>query len=213
MNKIKKFLINIKISILRIIWRLKYTFAREKMPKNKDGKVYVNLGCGVNTSSEFVNIDAIPFKHTHWIANIQNLFMFPNNSVDMIYASHVIEHIPRKNVEQSLSEWLRVLKNGGVLRFGVPNFDALVEIYNLSGKNTESIVNQLLGQDGEYDDHHTIWNFEYAKKLLESVGFVDVKFWDPKQVEHHEFHDKTLREIEVGGKKISISLNIEATKR
>lgn len=203
-----------KIWILQQLWRLKYIFLREKLPTNADGKVYVNLGCGVNTSSEFINVDAVPQQKTHFIADIQKLFMFPDNSVDLIYASHVIEHLPRTHLERTLKEWLRALKPGGVLRFGVPNFDALIEMYKRSGNDVQSIVNQLLGQDGEYDDHHTIWNRAYAEKLLTSLGFEDVREWNPDTVEHHDFHDKTNRKYDTndGAPPIPFSLNLEAAK-
>ncbi len=204
--------IGLKIWILQKLWTLKYLFLREKLPVNKDGKVYVNLGCGVNTGPEFINVDAVPQQKTHFIADIQRLFMFPDNSVDLIYASHVIEHIPRNHLERTIREWFRALKPGGVLRFGVPDFDALIEMYRRSGNDTESIVNQLLGQDGEYDDHHTIWNSAYAKNLLERIGFRNVRSWDPKTADHHDFHDKTNRAFSTPEGDLPISLNIEATK-
>lgn len=212
MDVFKGRFVGTKISILQTLWRLKYMLHREKLPVNPDGKVYVNLGCGVNTSKEFVNVDAVPQEKTHFIADIQRLFMFPDNSVDLIYASHVIEHIPRTHLERTIAEWFRALRPGGVLRFGVPDFDALIEMYKRSGNDTESIVNQLLGQDGEYDDHHTIWNKAYAEKLLTRIGFENVREWDPETVEHHDFHDKTNRKFETKDGSLRISLNLEATK-
>ncbi len=128
------------------VWRLKYALFKSKIPKNADGKVYINLGSGNYTSPEFLNIDAVPFKHTHKLGEIQDLSDFPSNSADMIYASHVIEHLPRSQVISTFKEWHRVLKPGGFLRFGVPHFDRLIEIYNFSNKKIESIESQLLGQ-------------------------------------------------------------------
>ncbi len=213
MKLLRSRLIRFKIRIESLFWRLKYTLFREKMPRNKDGKVYLNLGSGVNTSSEFINIDAIPFPKTHLVADIQNLSMFPSGSVDMVYASHLLEHIPRKNLEATLREWNRVLKIGGTLRFGVPDFDSLIRIYETSGRNVGDIVSQLMGEDGEYDDHHTIWNRTFAEEMLHKTGFTDIRPWDPARAEHHAFHDKTNRFFERGGESIPISLNLEAVKR
>jgi SAM-dependent methyltransferase len=187
-------------------------FIEPKIPVNENGKVYVNLGCGVNTSKEFINVDARGFPHTHYIHDVQDLSMFKNESVDLLYASHLLEHVPRSEVRKTLSEWYRVLKDGGILRFGVPNFDNLIEIYQVSGKDVDSIVNQLMGGDGVYDDHHTIWNIAYAKKNLERVGFSEVREWSPNEVEHHNFTDKTMRKFMFNGKEINISLNVEAIK-
>ncbi len=191
---------------------LQRKYITPKIPENEDGKVYVNLGCGVNTSEEFINVDTRGFPHTHYIHEVEDLSMFEDGSVDLLYASHLLEHVDRSKVPTVLKEWKRVLKSGGVLRFGVPDFDGLVEVYNANKKNIESIMAPLMGGEGKYDDHHTAWNFAYAEKLLKEAGYSVVRTWDPEKVEHHDFSDKTMRKIEVGERKISISLNVEAVK-
>lgn len=183
-----------------------------KFPVNADGKTYLNLGSSDRTSSEFTNIDAVPSRFTHYVENIENLSRFPDNSVDMVYASHVIEHIPRGRLVATIREWYRVLKPEGVLRFGVPDFDAIIEMYIASGRDTESVVRQLMGEDGEYDDHHSIWNKAYAERLMKETGFSQVRSWDPKTVDHHTFKDKTMRAYTVSGRTIPFSLNLEALK-
>ncbi len=209
----------IRIAILNTFRRLrehvgymKRYFITPSLPVNEDGKVYVNLGSGVNTSKEFVNVDTRPMPHIHYVHPIEELPMFPSNSVDLLYASHVLEHIPREDLIKTLREWRRVLKPSGKLRFGVPDFDGLLTVYERSGRDVNSIVNQLLGQSAPYDDHHTIWNFQYAVETLEKAGFKKVCTWDPKDVDHHEFVDKTARTIAFGVSEVTISLNIEAVK-
>ncbi|MDO8589707.1 MAG: methyltransferase domain-containing protein [bacterium] len=204
MDKFKAWTLPSRLWLYRLLWRIKFLIFRERIPKNKDGKIYLNLGSGVNTSSEFINIDAFPFRKTHLVLDIRDLSVFPNESVDMVYASHVLEHIPRSNLLGTLAEWRRVLKPGGILRFGVPDFDKLIDFYNASGKETDSIINQLLGQDQDFDRHCTIWNFNYAKKILKEAGFSgQLRPWDVESAEHHEFHDKSNRDN---------SLNLEVTK-
>jgi hypothetical protein len=39
----------------------------------------------------------------------------------MVYASHVLEHLPMADAEKALNEWIRILKPGGKLRLKVPN--------------------------------------------------------------------------------------------
>ena len=201
-----------KRAILKLVYKVKYLLFREPFPKNKNGAIYLNLGCGPASSQEFINIDAVPSAKTHLSADIQHLPMFKRNSVDLIYASHVIEHIPRGQLHEMFAEWFRILKPGGVLRFGVPHFDRLVEAYQESGHDVDTIVNQLLGQDGQYDDHHSIWNELFATKLLVQTGFENVEPWDPAKVDHHTFIDKTSRVLEVQGKLFPISLNLQAKK-
>jgi predicted SAM-dependent methyltransferase len=201
-----------KNAIKQMAYRAKYTVLRPAYPVNPEGRVYVNIGCGVNTGPEFINVDAVPQAKTHVISDARRLPMFKDNSVDLIYASHVIEHFPRGQIKTALKEWLRMLKPGGVLRFGVPNFDELIRMYQKSGNDIDSIVNQLMGQDGEWDDHHSIWNKEYAEKILKEVGYAEVRTWDVLTADHHTFTDKTNRVYEVNGEQIPFSLNLEAVK-
>ncbi|OHA30097.1 MAG: hypothetical protein A3G52_02360 [Candidatus Taylorbacteria bacterium RIFCSPLOWO2_12_FULL_43_20] len=207
-------LILFKRRLFRPVWRFKYIFFRQELPNNTEGKVYINLGSGNNTSAEFTNINAVPFRHTHIVGDITDLSDLSSNSVDMLYASHVIEHIPRSQLVRAFREWHRVLKHGTFLRFGVPDFDRLVDVYNVSGKKIESIESQLMGQgESGYDDHHSIWNFDYAKRLLFEAGFRgEVRLWDVNKVNHHAFKDKSNRVFEIEGKVIPLSLNIEAFK-
>jgi SAM-dependent methyltransferase len=54
---------------------------------------------------------------------------YAENSVDMVYHSHVLEHIRREDRASFLKELLRVLKPGGVHRAVVPNLSALARAY------------------------------------------------------------------------------------
>ena len=96
--------VGLKQAVKRLYWRLKFYVAPEPLPKNPDGKVYLNLGCGSSTSSEFINIDAVPLGRTHYLSDVRDLSRFPDNSVDLIYASHVIEHLPRTDLPAAFAE-------------------------------------------------------------------------------------------------------------
>ena len=50
--------------------------------------------------------------------------------VDEIYACHVLEHVTRQKIIETISEWNRVLKHGGTLRIAVPDWQAMVAQYN-----------------------------------------------------------------------------------
>lgn len=56
---------------------------------------------------------------------------YPNNSIDLIYSAHVLEHFPHGEVPIVLKEWHRVLKNGGKVIVVVPNFDRFVDWFIL----------------------------------------------------------------------------------
>ena len=199
----------IHIKILRI--QIKRLFI--PVPKLGNGKMYLHLGCGGIDKKGFINIDGLPFPHIHYIQSINNLSRFDDGSVDLIYASHCIEHFSYLRTKSVLSEWFRVLKKGGVLRLSIPDFDKLVEIYKKHNNNPDVIIPQLMGgQENKYNFHLTTFNSVNLTRYLEDVGFSSVNEWQPGSDELTTFDDFSIYEKEVEGKFYKISLNIEAVK-
>lgn len=192
----------------------KRRIVKPALPKNENGKVLLHIGCGEINSREFINIDAQPFAHVHIVTNkITSLEVFSDESVDLVYMCHILEHIKRDILCTVMTEIKRVLKKGGILRLSVPDFDRLIEVYNASDKNVDSIHLQLMGgQDHDYNFHYSIFNRRRLSSLLEKTGFRDVTTWDPYNCEYHNFKDKAMRVMMINGKKFPISLNLEAVK-
>ena len=158
---------------------LKRRIVKPAFPRNSDGKVLVHIGCGKKNSPEFINVDAQAFAHVHIVTDdITSLADFRDGTVDLVYMCHVLEHIKRNDLKNVLSEMKRILKDGGVLRLSVPDFDRLVEVYNASGNNIESISHQLMGgQDSEYNIHYSVFNHSRLSQLLKEVGFREIALW------------------------------------
>jgi len=53
---------------------------------------------------------------------------FNDNSVDLIYCSHVIEHIENCHVQKLFQECYRVMKQGGILRIACPDAEFLYQL-------------------------------------------------------------------------------------
>jgi len=193
---------------------LRRRFVKPALPRNNDGKVLLHIGCGEKNSPEFINIDAQPFAHVHIVTDdITSLADFATGTVDLVYMCHILEHIKRSKLKNVLSEMKRILKDGGVLRLSVPDFDRLVEVYNASGNNIESISRQLMGgQDHQYNIHYSVFNHRRLSELLKEVGFRKVVSWDPDNCRYHNFKDKASKRIKINGKEYMISLNLEAIK-
>lgn len=181
-----------------------------KFPRNPDGKVLIHLGCGDQDDKRFINVDMIPFRHVHFVHYVSRLPMFPDNYADLIYGSHLLEHISYKYTVETLKEWRRVLKNGGVLRLAVPDFDLILKIYGAENNSIEKIEGPLMGgQNYKYNFHMAIFNKAYLTSKLSEAGFKEVRIWDPKTAPYYPFTDWASREVY---DKYPLSLNLEAVK-
>ena len=79
--------------------------------------VKLHLGCCNRYFDGYVNIDGEYMKDDPnvIIHDITTVFPIPDNSVDEILTVHVIEHIDRWAIEDTLTEWHRILRPGGQL--------------------------------------------------------------------------------------------------
>jgi len=134
----------------------------------------LHIGCGDKYLPGFKHLDAREFPHVDYVTDdLSNLSMFKDNSIDEIYACHIIEHFTRIDMAEGkiLKEWNRILKKGGVLRIAVPNFEAIVEEY-LYSKDLDLIMGLLYGgQNYEYNYHYQTYDFKRISKLLKNAGF------------------------------------------
>jgi SAM-dependent methyltransferase len=191
----------------------KRLFAPAQIPQAAQGKVNLHLGCGKIDHKEFINIDGYPFPHVHYAQVIDKLPQFNDQSVDLIYASHCLEHFNYGDTHRVLAEWYRVLKKGAVLRISVPDFDRLLDIYRANHNDPDVILPQLMGgQNNKYNYHYTAFNELNLTRLLKAAGFQEVRLWRPNSGPLTSFPDFSVYKKEVAGNLYEVSLNIEATR-
>jgi SAM-dependent methyltransferase len=63
----------------------------------------------------------------------------PNATVEVVYSSHMFEHLDRSEADAFLREVKRVLVSGGILRLAVPDLGRLVDDY-LRDRDADSFV-------------------------------------------------------------------------
>lgn len=218
MQLLKKIFRKISRFISEIFLRfdfLKRSVVKPKVPVNAGDKTYVHIGCGEINAPEFINIDARPHSHVHIVTDdlIGGLQQFPDDSIDLVYMSHLLEHISHREVLSVLKNIYKKIAKEGVLRIGVPDFDYICDIYTKNGKNMESIILPLMGaQDYPYNFHYGMFNEQSLTTLLLKAGFTSVRRWDPETVDHHDFEDWSSRKIVVNDVEYPISLNLEGVK-
>jgi len=179
--------------------------------------IKLHLGCGKRDfGEEWIHIDGADFPHIKY-HNIKILYPFEDNSVDLIYASHVIEYFDREEIISILTEWKRVLKPGGILRLAVPNFYMMASLYIQRSYPLESFLGPIYGKMKMNDEmiyHKTVYDSASLAKILFDCGFKDVRGWNWWEVDHGKFDDHSQAYLPHMDKENGtlISLNMEAVK-
>ena len=178
--------------------------------------IKINMGCGWrNFGKDWDHIDGGDYSHL----DSKDIFNLPyeDGSVDLIYASHVIEYFDRDEVKDVLDEWIRVLKPGGKLRLAVPNFSEMAILYSKDIIKLNDILGPLYGKmpmGKETIYHKTTYDFNSLENLLIDLGLKEIKKYDWKDTEHSKFDDHSQAYIPHMDKDNGtlISLNVECKK-
>lgn len=92
-------------------------------------KSYVNLGCGTRFHPDWTNLDFTSADPSVISYNLRAGIPFPENTFEVIYHSHVLEHFSRSEAIDFLRECRRVLKPRGIIRIVVPDLESLARTY------------------------------------------------------------------------------------
>lgn len=92
---------------------------------------YLNLGCGNNyiASEQWTNIDFISHSKDVRAHNLIRGIPFNDNTYDLVYHSHVLEHFTKEDAVKFIEECFRVLKPGGIIRIAIPDLEKIVREY------------------------------------------------------------------------------------
>lgn len=170
----------------------------------------VNFGCGANTGpreSGYVNVDGsltlrlakLPVPATvfggraDFVRAIRangirygtaGRLKFPANSVEGFYASHVLEHLPRRECEDLLTRVLVWLKPSGIIRVVLPDLKRHAASY-LAGTTDASqfVANTHLAEDNlswwevafGHSQHRWMYDAESFAQVLDRAGFRDIQ--------------------------------------
>ena len=177
----------------------------------------LHLGCGAKYIPGFFHVDGNQHDHVDHRGAVDKLDFLADNSVELIYAAHLLEHFGRKEVDGVLREWCRVLKPSGVLRLAVPDYEACAKLYvagKLKNGLPEILGLMMGGQRDHYDYHKMIFDRSSLDARLISAGFRETRLWDWRKTEHAHIDDYSQAYLphmdKAGG--ILVSLNVEAVK-
>lgn len=188
----------------------------------QDEKIKLNLGCGSVRPASWINTDSslnanlqklpligkkltklfnpIEYANNNVVyMNLNTRWKYQDNSVDVVYASHLFEHLSLKSAKLFLGEAFRTLRPGGVIRIVVPDLYKIVKKYidcyenNLEQDTTRYIMWAInMHREGQYGEtgllkkiilewqgyphqHKYMYDDISLRLVLEKNGFVELR--------------------------------------
>jgi len=199
----------------RLLARRVLTMAASPLQRRKAGALSrqatlrLHLGSSINHLSEWINIDLMG-DGADLVWDLTRPLPFPDGSVDAIFHEHVLEHLPLPTATSLMKDCQRVLKQGGVLRIGVPDAGAYLESYCNDGvfvsSNRPDRPTRLLAIQEVFFDHghRSAYDFETLALLFEHTGFCSV--------EHRSFGDSRIQPCPDGEGRRAETLYVEAVR-
>ncbi len=96
-----------------------------------NGKVklkMLNLGCGDTYHPDWVNVDLRRSGNT-LCRDVTEGLPFPDETFDVLYHSHLLEHLPSESALPFMRECYRVMKAKGLIRILVPDLEQIAKLY------------------------------------------------------------------------------------
>jgi predicted SAM-dependent methyltransferase len=108
----------------------------------------IDIGCGNSKQQGYVGIDRRDCGQ-EIIWDIKDGIPLPDNSVEVVYSSHLLEHFDNVEIKDVLREIYRVLKKGGI---------------------SQNIMPHVEDPTAFYVDHKSFWNEERVSTLTGIKG-------------------------------------------
>ena len=174
----------------------------------------LHVGCGDVILPGWINVDLENLPGIDLQDDIRELKKVKDGTCDIIYASHVLEHVGRNEFESVLKLWNNKLKLNGILRIAVPNFEKAVMWYTKTKKIVDILGLVSGGQKTKFDFHNMIFDKKFLTDVLKQCGFDEIHEWDWRKVEHGKYDDYSQSYFPHMDKEngILVSLNLEAKK-
>jgi SAM-dependent methyltransferase len=187
---------------VRIAATVRRSAARFRALQGRRG-LKVHLGCGDDLRAGWVNIDLDPrpgalppgasAAGTVYIAHdLRRGLPLEDGSCDLVYSSHLLEHLDPRHGLYLMRECHRALRPGGVFRAALPDFRGLFDAY-LRGDagyldlvdirkalpylepGTESLVDYVNNGVYQNGEHRCIYDEDKLLRILRRIGFASAE--------------------------------------
>lgn len=125
--------------------------------------MYLNLGSDVFKLDNFINIDINASVNPDLNIDLLDLDKYFNpDSVDFIFASHVLEHLTLNDSQQVLSLCKTILKPYSMMILVVPDYTKIPQEYPIE------LTEKIIYSSG---DHKILFNKKRIENMLQHAGF------------------------------------------
>jgi len=169
----------------------------------------LNLGCGSNKLSGYVNIDSVKEFSPDLVHDLSDPLPYQDLSVDEILAEDILEHLDKYARYFFCLEIVRVLKIGGKAVLQVPNFKKFM--WQFFRMKFDDFVDNLFGENmlgskiyiGHFGNHKWGYSPDSLKKFMSIFGIeaekiekkeLNIRFTG-KKIKHVTFED--LKDFQV----------------
>ena len=142
--------------------------ANEELTGFEKTPIRLNIGAGDTVIDGFTPIDRKLGTEAYPLE-------YPDDSVDEIRASHILEHFPLRKVPVVLKDWVRALKPGGTIRISVPDFDKITQLRRTDEKWSQYLCG---GQLDENDFHQSVFDSQSLVSLMGECGLTNIHPWE-----------------------------------
>jgi len=194
---------------MRLVWRTHTAMSPTALRR-------ANVGCGSTPTPGWMNLDnsltvrlaQLPFiepvlsavlsaERLRFIRAIREggvrwatatKLPLPDESLEVLYSSHMLEHLDRSLAQGFLREAWRVLEPRGVLRLAVPDLESLAQDYVETGDADRFVAATLLATAPAasvrerlkavligHRGHAWMYDGPSLSNLVREIGFVDVR--------------------------------------
>lgn len=159
--------------------------------------IKLNLGCGNDLRTGWLNIDVLPPSKNFRRKNRADAPLFiahdfrrglqlPDASCRYIYSSHLWEHLDIRIGFKLMKECYRILQQGGILRIALPNFERSFTAYLerdsryfelipasslIRIPGAETLIDYVEYAIYQYGEHQCLYDEDRVCKMLTQAGF------------------------------------------
>ncbi len=120
--------------------------------------------------AKVLQLDIDPLQKPDIIGDAASLPQELHETLDGIFASHVLEHFSYWNTEKILRHWVDYIKDGGSLHVVVPSWEWEAREVLSENPSPALFGHSFAGNVNEWDKHLCMFTMRNLRRLFEKVG-------------------------------------------